>query len=202
MATAIFSTAFLGPIEYYTQLLKHPDALLEINEHFPKQTYRNRISIYGSNKKLTLSIPLQSRHRERTATKNIKISYNDNWQLILWRSITTAYRSAPFFEYYETELEKLIFSKPEYLLEYNNLLHNWVCAKMKLNIKLTPTESYEKEHVGLVDFRTSIHPKTNEDFKHEEYMQVFSDKLGFMHNLSILDLLFNEGPHGTSILKQ
>ncbi|MFZ9848723.1 MAG: WbqC family protein [Flavobacteriales bacterium] len=202
MATAIFSTAFLGPIEYYTQLLKHPDALIEINEHFPKQTYRNRLSIFGSNKKLTLSIPLQSRHRERTATKNIKISYNDNWQMILWRSITTAYRSAPFFEYYEAELEKLIFNKPEYLLEYNNLLHNWVCAKMKLNIKLTPTESYEKEYAGLVDFRTSIHPKTNEEFKHEEYMQVFSDKLGFMPNLSILDLLFNEGPQGTSILKQ
>lgn len=202
MATAIFSSAFLGPIEYYTQLIKHPNALLEVNEHFPKQTYRNRLSILGSNKKLTLSIPLQSRHRERTATKNIKISYNDNWQIILWRSITTAYRSAPFFEYYEAELEKLIFTQAQYLLEYNNLLHEWVCAKLKLNIKFTPTEKYEKEYDGLVDFRNSIHPKSDIEFQHDEYMQVFSDKLGFTPNLSILDLLFNEGPHGISILKQ
>jgi len=201
MATAIFSSAFLGPIEYYAHLLKHPNSLLEINEHFPKQTYRNRTNIYGANGKLTLTIPLQSRG-ERTKLKDIKISYNDNWQIIVWRSITTAYRSSAFFEYYEAELEKLIFQKPEYLLDYNNTLHQWVCSKLKIESAFTNSEKYEKSYDGLIDLRTNIHPKRPSDFTHQEYMQVFSDKLGFIPNLSIVDLMFNEGPHGISILKQ
>ena len=200
MATAIFSSAFLGPIEYYTQLIKHPNALLEIHEHFPKQTYRNRTNIYGANGKLTLTIPLQSKG-ERTPLKDIKISYNDNWQIIVWRSITTAYRSSAFFEYYEAELEKLIFKKPDYLIDYNNELHQWVCSKLKIDCTFSNSVKYEKSYNNVQDFRTVIHPKKPSGFAHEEYMQVFSDKLGFIPNLSIVDLMFNEGPHGISILK-
>jgi hypothetical protein len=198
--TAIFPTAFLGPIEYYAQLKKHPNALLEIHEHFPKQTFRSRTEIYGANGKLNISIPLQRRKLEHTSISQMRISYDEPWQTLLWRSISAAYRSSPFFEYYESELEKLIYAKPEFLLEYNTAIHQWICAKLKLSSTLTPTTEYHKTYENIIDFRSAIHLKKGPAFSHPEYMQVFSNKLGFIPNLSIIDLLFNEGPHGSSIL--
>lgn len=199
--TAIFPTAFLGPIEYYAHLKKHSSALLEIHEHFPKQTFRSRTEIYGANGKLNISIPLQRRNTEHTSISKMRISYDAPWQNLLWRSITTAYRSSAFFEYYEAELEKLIYNNPELLLDYNNALHDWICKKLKIESTFTPTIEYHKTYDKIVDFRSSIHSKKGSTFTHSEYMQVFSNKLGFIPNLSIIDLLFNEGPHGSSILQ-
>ncbi|MCX6180871.1 MAG: WbqC family protein [Bacteroidetes bacterium] len=198
--TAIFPTAFLGPIEYYAHLKKHPNALLEVHEHFPKQTFRSRTEIYGANGKLNISIPLQRRNTEHTSISKMLISYDESWQNILWRSITAAYRSSPFFEYYEGELEKLIYAKPELLIDYNSALHQWICTKLKLENNFTPTTEYHKSYDNIIDFRTGIHPKKGATFTHAEYMQVFSSKMGFIPNLSIIDLLFNEGPHGSAIL--
>ncbi|MFM7024183.1 MAG: WbqC family protein [Flavobacteriales bacterium] len=198
--TAIFPTAFLGPIEYYAQLKKHPNALLEMHEHFPKQTFRSRTEIFGANGKLTISIPLNRNSREHTPISKMLISYDAPWQNLLWRSVTTAYRSSAFFEYYESEFNKLVYAKHELLIDYNNGFHQWICSKMKLEATLTPTNEYKKTYERLMDFRTGMHPKSGSTFVHPEYMQVFSNKLGFIPNLSIVDLLFNEGPHSGSIL--
>ena len=198
--TAIFPSTFLGPIEYYALLKKNPQSLLEVHEHFPKQTIRSRTEIYGANGKLNISLPLQKRKNEHTPIAQIRISYDESWQNILWRSITASYRSSPFFEYYESELEKLIYVKHEFLLDYNTSLHNWICAKLKLTSTLIPTTEYHKTYSDINDFRSSIHSKKGPAFVHPEYMQVFANKMGFIPNLSIVDLLFNEGPHGLSLL--
>ena len=102
MDTALLSTAYLPPIQYFSVLKKNKTVAIEHHEHFVKQTYRSRCHIYGANGMLKLSIPVMH-SRERTIIKDIRISYNDNWQKLHWRSIESAYRCSPYFEYYESE---------------------------------------------------------------------------------------------------
>jgi len=201
---ALLPTAYLPPIQYYSKLIAYPQIMIEHFEHFKKQTYRNRTHIYSPNGKQTLVVPLKDRS-ERNVTKDIRISYNDPWQKLHWRSFEAAYRRSPYFEYYEDDLKNFYFEKKfEFLIDLNSALMEFINISLKLTIKPQSTVSFEQVNKDFTDYRTIISPKeelnTDPSFKVKEYTQVFDTKHGFISNLSIIDLLFNHGPRGMEYL--
>lgn len=192
--SVIFPLFYLPPIEFYKQLIDNKDTniIFEKHEHFPKQTYRNRASIYGPNGKLNLIVPVVKGAKVHTPVKDVKISYDEDWQRLHWLSMQTSYRSSAYFEFYEDDYAPFYEKKYIFLYDYNLELFEMLKRQLKLKLDYTFSESYEK--VYSLDFRENIHPKKESTYQSVQYYQVFEDKYNFMPNLSIVDLLFNQGP--------
>lgn len=197
----VFSSCYLAPIAYYHLLFLYENNFLDTHENFIKQTYRNRCTILAANGKLDLIIPIQKKGKP-TPMKDIKISYNENWQLNHWRSIESAYRKSPFFEYFEFDLSPFYHSfKPEYLIDFNETLFEKVNELIGLDLKIEKANNYIDYSENIKDYRT-LSPKTPFlEFQFEKYIQVFENKIDFTPNLSVLDLLFNEGSNSINYLK-
>jgi hypothetical protein len=196
----IFPLFYLPPIHYFTALKQNQgDMLLEMHEHFPKQTYRNRASIHSPNGKLDLIVPVERGAAVHRPIKDVRISYEFNWQRIHWLSLQTSYRSSAFFEFYEDDFALFYDKKWEFLIDYNQELLELMNRLLKLNFSFKPTTEYKALEAAL-DFRTAIHPKKESLFSIKPYYQVFEDRNGFLENLSIVDLLFNQGPQSTLYL--
>jgi hypothetical protein len=205
MESVLLSTAYLAPIQYYTKLIKYSEVVIEIHENYPKQTYRNRCNIYGANGLLSLSIPVK-KIQTKTKTKDIAIDYVTNWQKLHWKSIESAYRSSPYFEYYADEFLPFYEKKFEYLIDYNAEIQQMLLELIgaKATIKITDDYIFNSDLL-FDDFRETINPKKtilDEHFRPIEYIQVFDNKSGSIPNLSIIDLLFNTGPETIEILKK
>lgn len=200
--SAVFSSAYLPPIEYFFQLIKHQNVFIETDESYPKQTYRNRCYILGTNGKQSLSIPVIKVNGNHTKTKDIRISYDLDWRKNHWKSIESAYNSSPFFLYYQDEIRPFYQKKFDFLLDFNMQLIKLIKNILSIQTIIKPTEKFIKEANN--DFRYTISPKIESEFEKnspKEYFQVFSDKHSFVPNLSIIDLLFNEGPASLDYLK-
>jgi len=201
----ILSTAYLAPIQYYTKLLLYDEVYIEVHENFIKQTYRNRCKIYAANGELSLSIPIK-KDRAKVKTKDIIVDYDTNWRKMHWKSIESAYKSSPFFEFYQDDFAPLYEKKYKYLVDLNTELQNIILGHLDIQVHFIPTVEYlHNDELMLDDFRESIHPKNNyddENFRMEHYTQVFQEKHGFIPNLSIIDLLFNEGPNAAELLEK
>ena len=155
----------------------------------------------GANGKLSLSIPLRER-KNKSLTKEIIIDYKTDWQTQHWRTIESAYRNSPFYEYYCDELQGPFFEKIDSLIEYNRLLQEEILLQIGLTIPFQYSEDYTANgNTRLMDARNLFNPKTQSALKFSEYVQVFDQKFGFMPNLSILDLLFNLGNETEQYLK-
>lgn len=201
---ALFPIFYLGPVDYYSLLLKSSSPVFEIQEHFVKQTYRNRCCIYGANGKLNLVIPV--RHTgERTPMKDAKIANEAGWQKIHWRSMEAAYRTSSYFEFYEHIFAPYYEKQFDFLLDFNVALMEEVLkildAHPQPSLKDT-TASYQKENSKAKDYRNYFPVKNSTDKKilsggetpgEIPYPQVFSAKYGFLPRLSIIDLIFNAG---------
>ena len=195
----LFSTAYLPPIAYYMATIQYSSIVLEKQEHFIKQSYRSRCDIYGVNGKLSLIIPLKKR-KNKTLTKDIQISYEHPWQNLHWRSFEAAYRSSPYFEYYEDDLIPFYQNrKNNFLIDFNQELFEKINQLLKLEISIKWTEEYLKETKECNDHRNLAAKKHPTSLN--AYPQVFESKHGFLNNLSIIDLLFNEGPGSVDYLK-
>ena len=191
----LLPTAYLAPVSYYAILLQDPNCKIELNEHFIKQSIRNRCDIYGANGKLRLSIPKQRKGSSKTIIENLKISYRNNWQKQHWNAIESAYNSSPFFEYYKDELKPFFEEKEEYLVNFNNKLQNVILSILQQENIIKNTTEYL--HKGdFFDLRNYTWKLKNQ----EKYDQVFMEKQGFIPNLSILDLLLNLGPESIDYL--
>ena len=190
MALAVFPTAYFGNIAYFAELAKSTSPIIEGKEHFVKQTIRTRCSILGANGIQQLSIPVIRPNGSKTLMEDVLVSETDPWKKIHWRSIESAYASAPFFEEYDQEIKQLIFQDETNLLRYNQRITEEILKLIDINLELGRTESYET-YDKLVDFRMVDFESPIEIKK---YIQVFSDSNQFFANLSILDLLFCEGP--------
>lgn len=204
---ALLSTAYLAPVQYYTKLISFDKVLIEKHENFTKQSFRNRCMIYGANGPLTLSIPLIKGITPKTLITDIEIDYTENWQNIHWRSIVSAYRSSPFFEYYFEELEPFYTKKIKYLFDFNLELQNTICEILEIEPEILFTDDFIIEPESQIDFRNSIHPKKrcakpDPNFSPQKYFQVFEEKHGFIPNLSIIDLIFNEGSQALTNLEE
>jgi len=190
----IFPLFYLPPINYFSALKQSQgDILLEMHEHFPKQTYRNRASIHSPNGKLDLIVPVEKGAAMHRPIKDVRISYEFNWQRIHWLSLQTSYRSSAFFEFYEDDFAPFYEKKWEFLVDYNQELLELMSRLVKLDFSFTPTTEYKSVETEL-DLRTAIHPKKESLFSIKPYYQVFEDRNDFIENLSIVDLLFNQGP--------
>lgn len=191
---AIFPLFYLPPVAFFAELLQHKNNfLIEQKEHFPKQTYRNRAKIYSPDGTLTLVVPVVKGAKNHRVVRDVKISYDFNWQRLHWLSLQNCYRSSAYFEYYEAEFAPFYQEKKYgFLFDYNEALLQLLLKLLKLKLEMKYTEEYEADFKGA-DFRKSIHPKLDDDFEQKTYFQVFDDRWGFLKNLSITDLLFNQG---------
>jgi len=196
-----FPTAYFAPILQYALQSTQSSYDLEVKEHFTKQSYRSRCEIYGANGILKLIVPLK-KWKSGSKTESIEISYDENWPLLHWKSITAAYRSSPYFEFYEDELIEIFQKKFRFLVNLNQYAEKQISTMIQLPLRAKKTKSFQK--VSSPDLRLQIHPKSDSfvnQFQFPTYNQVFSPKFGFIKNLSILDLLFNLGPESLNYLK-
>src|SRR5690606_38285124 len=192
---------YLGSLEYYSKIKHHSDNItLEACEHYPKQTNRNRTSIHSANGKLNLTVPVKSGANAHTKMKDVRISYDSNWQRLHWRSIQTSYRSSSFFEYYEDDFAPFFHEYTEFLFDFNIGLMELCLKLLKLSPALSYTTEYNKEVKDLRDYRNAKNPNIQDIYKQKPYFQVFEEKNGFIPNLSIIDLLFNQGPQSKQFL--
>ncbi|MBR9833072.1 WbqC family protein [bacterium] len=204
--TTLFSTSYFPPAIQYSEYLKADTCLIEAFEHFPKQTFRNRTYIMTANGVFMLSVPIENR-RNHQFTKDIKISYAEEWQKLHWRTISNAYQRSPFYEYYDYKIEPLFSQKKHsFLLDLNLEIENTIDQILKVDInRQKTTEFYTVGTNTFRDLRAIISPKNK--FLHSQilessYLQVFADKFPFQQNLSILDVIFNLGPESITHLKQ
>ncbi|MCD9856347.1 WbqC family protein [Epilithonimonas sp. JDS] len=190
---------YLPPISWFSVFLDPENEItLEQFENFPKQTYRNRAVIYGANGKLPLIIPIK--HTGKREMKDIEISFAEDWQKLHWKSIKTAYQSTPYFEYYEDKLKTIFEGKTNSLIEFNLNALKVVLNILKTEKEFTLTEEYLKTP-EFENFREKFSAKSESETEFAEYYQSFSEKYGFLKDLSILDLICNIGPESLTYIK-
>jgi len=200
--TLLYPTYF-APIIQYAALLQSSKYTFEIEDNFQKQSYRTRCYIYGSNGKQLLSVPVKHHPKGlKKKTKEVKIDNETTpWKKIHLKSIQAAYRSSPFFEFYENDLEALFQKKHDYLLDLNLDIHDFIMAALQENCNYSKTKTYEITS-SANDLRILANAKIKPQTTFSKYIQMFDGKHGFIENLSILDLLFMEGPQASEYLKK
>lgn len=201
----LLSTAYFGPIRYFTKLIAYPEVFIEQHEHFIKQTYRNRTLILGANGIIPLIVPVEKGREQKIKIKDLRISHDEEWQRNHWRTIFSSYNSSPFFEYYADDLELFFRKKPNFLFDFNQQITETLIEILEIPVSLKLTEDFEHIPAGCLNYREKISPKAHRnaedpEFVAQSYTQVFTEKFGFIPDLSILDLLFNEGPSAHSLL--
>ena len=200
----LFSSAYFGPVHFYSRYIYHSTVYIEQFENFTKQTYRNRCVISGGNDVISLVIPVVKGRGPKVLMRDLQISYDTEWQRNHWQTIVSAYNSSPYFEYYQDEIYPFFQQKTRYLLDFNMKIHETICDFLDVENKVILTEDFEKVPKETLNLREAISPKNKKNsdaaFQPSIYTQVFSEKFGFIPDLSILDLLFNEGPNSYTLL--
>ena len=205
MTSVLLSTTYFGPIQWYQKLYRADQVWLEQYEHFQKQTYRNRCVIAAPNGPQSLVFPVERADLSASAAScpplisTLRISDHGDWRRQHWNALATAYGDSPFFEYYEYDLRPFFTERRwEFLFEFNLNICQKICDLIDIQPHLSLTQAFVRQApAGTLDFRESIrpkHPVADPDFVSRPYYQVYSQRHGFLPNLSILDLLFNMGP--------
>jgi hypothetical protein len=190
--SALFSTAYLAPVEYFQYLKTAGRVCIEQHEYYQKQTYRSRCRIATANGIMDLSIPVEKRNH--TLIRDIRISEHSDWQTLHWRSIEAAYNSSPFFEYYADDFRPFFEKKWLFLWDFNMELLHKILELLDIETEILLTETYEPQTgEETLDLREIIHPKKEASIPLKSYYQVFATKFGFIPNMSIIDLLSNMG---------
>jgi hypothetical protein len=195
---------FLPSIEYFCALQSFDEVIFEKHEHFVKQSYRNRCYINTANGKELVTIPLTQKHG-KVSIKDIRIDYSKKWQNHHWRTIESAYRNSPYFEHYADEIQKAIFNNYSFLFDLNRHLLSFCLKSLKWDLKCSESVSYVPiPQNGIVDYRSLINTKKSHFerpfFESISYYQIFGNR--FVENLSVIDLLFCEGPQSYHIISR
>ena len=225
----LLTTAYFPPISYFAAIAEDMEGLvrtkgedrrsipssplspstiyIEACENYQKQSYRNRCHFYAADGKQSLSFPIaHSEGTHKHLISEVLIDYSKPWALQHKRAIISAYRTSAYFEYYQDELFAILDSKPERLLDLNTRLLEFFLDKIGIKAEIRMTENYS-QNTDCEDLREVIHPKRPDNILeklelNKPYFQVFAEKHGFIPNLTIMDLLFNEGPDSIIYLKK
>lgn len=196
--SAIFPIAYFGSVSYYQKMIQMKAISFEIQEHYVKQSLRNRITILSVSGIQHLSIPVSKPNGNKSTTQEIEISNAENWRKIHWKAIESAYASAPYFEHYGLEVKELIDNFEINLFKFNLHIHQRIVKWLQLPITSAETKSYDFDIRDELDFRIKFNNR-NETVDYH-YHQVFSPTEKFEGDLSILDVIFNLGPMARKIL--
>ncbi len=205
MSHILVHPCYFGSVAQFTAISQANEISFEACDNYQKQTYRNRTYIYGANGKLLLNIPIlhSGVKGSKRLYKDIQIEHQFNSLKIHWKSFEAAYRTSPFFEFYEDEFAPLFENKEKFLMDFNLKCNEFVFDALGLDYNPQKTNEFNlKLSNNIIDYRelaTSKSKVYNTEF--EKYIQVFSDKHGFLSNLSVLDVLFNLGPSSLEYLE-
>lgn len=190
----LVSTAYLPPVSFFSACTGYRKILIEHEENYIKQSYRNRCYILSANGPMFLSVPVLLGSFHKTAIKDIRIDYSRRWQQVHTGALISAYRSSPFFQYYFDEIEQIISGRHEFLTDMNQRLIELIGRHIGIRAETGFTDSFEPAENKPYDYRYRISPKITDTRAYRQYTQVFSARYGFVPGLSIVDLLFNTGP--------
>ena len=199
MVQKIMVPPYFGPISYWKQII-NSNILWDVHQNYVKQSYRNRTFIHSANGLHKLTIPVKH-SKIKFSMLNAEIDNKIAWQKNHWRSIQTAYSSSPFFEFYKDSLEQVYNKKYTYLVKFNFDMIKLVFEWLDIEIKLKLSKEYKVVYDNSLDLRKKIENQKHSISKNKIYNQVFFEKNGFLNDLSIIDLIFNEGPNSLSYLK-
>lgn len=201
--TILVSTAYFPPVSYVSLINGASKVLVEKEENYIKQTYRNRCRIYSANGPMNLTVPILEGSFHKRPVKDIMIDYSKRWQLIHIGAIVSAYRSSPYFEYYYSDIETVIMGNHKFLIDLNMHSLKTLLKAAGISVQVENTDTFIIPGTLQNDFRYSLKPKNSEPGFVDglgKYTQVFSDRGGFIPDLSILDLVFNTGPDARDYL--
>ncbi|MDX1602059.1 MAG: WbqC family protein [Salinimicrobium sediminis] len=203
MHKLLLHPAYFGPVSQYAAMIKAEKVVFENEDNYQKQTYRNRMYIYGANGKLSLNVPIRHTGNKSNHQKyrDVRIENDFPWQKQHWRSLETVYRTSPFFEFYEDDFKPLYDENFEFLIDFNYKCFELAQESLQVEINFEKTTEYFLNPEGMVNGRSLINAKNSKPVIIEPYTQVFQEKFGFLNDLSIVDLLFNEGPNAINYLK-
>ncbi len=202
----ILSLTYLGNIQYFSKLIQG-DCIIDPCENYVKQSFRNRCEIMTADGVKSLSIQtVKGSNANKSSLMDTEIDYSKRWQSQHWKAISSSYKSSPYFDYYVDALEPIYKERYDTLYQFNSVLLECVLRLIGSDVKPVYSESYVDAAEFDEDWRGGISPKVKDvkpdvDFKAVEYWQVFSERHPFAPNLSILDLLFCEGPNALQIIK-
>lgn len=197
---ALFIPTYFSPISQYTSIVNSNDITFEIEENYQKQSYRNRCYILGANGKQLLNIPISHTNKSFGKLKLKEVLIEDsNWQRHHYKSLTTAYNHSPFFEFYKDDLQYIFKKKYKYLLDINIDSFHFINEALDLSKEYDISKKYNDKVAD--DYRYHADVKNTDKTKCIPYIQMFQDRNDFLKNLSILDLLFMEGPNSINFLK-
>ncbi|MGJ8743733.1 WbqC family protein [Polaribacter sp.] len=197
---SLFIPTYFSPISQYSEIVKADDIVFELEDNFQKQSYRNRCYIYNTNGKQLLNIPVKHKITgDRKKTKDTYVENDFPWQDQHLKSLQTAYRTSPFFEFYIDDLLPIFNKKYTFLQDVNIDTFLFMMDALQLDAHCSKTSEYSLE-TSEKDFRNLAAVKHQPKKTVEKYIQMFDDKHGFISNLSMLDLLFMEGPNAISYL--
>jgi len=195
----LLSTAYFPPAGYFALIKNSDRIIIEQEENYPRQTYRNRCRILASGGIMDLSVPVTKEGRTKIHTRDVKIDYSKRWQQVHLRALISAYNRSPYFQYYFEYFEPILLKNHRYLLDLNNelLIKCMETVNIKKNVSLTA--SFVPVSDAENDYRYRIRPGTEPLIPEKQYIQVFGNN-SFVPGLSILDLIFNTGPEASDYL--
>ena len=203
MQKLIVDLQYFAPVTVYKKLTGFSNIVFEQYEHFDKMSFRNRTVVAGANGPVNLSVPLESGRNQRSLVKDVRISAKENWQSRHWKTIQSCYNRSPFFEFYSPDLEELYRKRFQYLWDWNLACFEWTIRKLRVSIEVNFSTEYQPlyDMNSYADWRGKILPKNKPNpGQYPVYRQVFEERLGFLPNLSILDLMFCQGTRAMEIL--
>ncbi len=204
-STQIIDNQYFGCVSYFNSLFNYSNTKIERCDNFQKMSFRNRCIIAGSNGLVHLTIPVVGGRNKKQLMKDVKIDQTQAWQQQHFKTILSCYGKSPFFEFYRDDVEKLLKCQQVFLFDFNFDILIWLKKALQLPTEIGVTDSFivQYDNADIIDNRNKWLPKNfQQDEKHNiTYLQVFENRIGFQKNLSVLDLLFCEGPNARNLLE-
>jgi hypothetical protein len=197
----LLSTAYFPPAEYFSHILNAPKVIVEKEENYIKQTYRNRCRILTATGIQILSVPVIKGSQEGSKIKNVLIDYSKRWQQVHIRALISSYNRSPYFQFYFEDFEKILLENHKLLLDLNDKILKKCLGIIGVDKCIEYTSFFRPQGIMENDFRYTISPKKSSEYRTKKYIQVFSNNK-FVPGLSILDLIFNTGPESSEYLQQ